>query len=340
VGIYDFPDNALRSRVRRLESNAPFLRGGKSGQNRGSYRPVLSSAVDSGGIIDPTGSGIMTVGSLSPYSNTSGFAATSTSGAGAGTSSLSIFWDGTNSSSLIIINRADSSQFVVPPGSITISGLDPATTYYFLPFWARYGCQIGWVLGTVGSPQIAFSVATDTSKFAETLRQDREALTSGYMSFKTADPSVSNSVPAGGGGSSGRCVMTGTDISMIGSNGRIERHPQTSWYLIGVKGDSLPCTPNHPLYVDRDGFLTALLNKYTVEALVQMPDAEVVLSPARIDASEVRTEDRILRSSGLERVTETKPFTANAEKVSVHMPQVHLFWANRFLSHNYKEELI
>jgi hypothetical protein len=337
--IYEFPDDTLRSRVRRLESNAAYPRSGGLVYNRGNYRPVLASVIDSSGQIDPTSSNLIKLGSVPPYTNTSGFSATSTSGGGAGTSSLSIFWDGTNSSSLIVINRSDTNQFVIPGSSITISGLDPSTTYYFLPFWSRYGCSVGWVLGTVGSPQIAFTVNTDTASAAKQVYQDREALTSGYMSFATAAASGSSGgTGGGGGGAAGRCVMTGTDIDPLGDSPySVGVHQEENWQRLTTDNHlSVNCTTNHPVYVNRDMAITSLIAQYGFDGLINAQNADSLLQDARCEAATVQVGESILTRFGLRPVTESYSFLRACTKRSVHMNYGHLYWANGILSHNYK----
>jgi hypothetical protein len=341
--IYEFPDDTLRSRVRRLESNAAYLRSGSLVRNRGSYRPVNTAALDASGNIDPTDSSIIKMGSMPSYTNTAGFAATSTSGGGAGTSSLTIFWDGTNSSSLVVVNRSDQSQFVVPGSSITISGLDPSTTYYFLPFWSRYGCSVGWVLGTVGSPQIAFTTNTDTSAFAKQLYQDREGLTSGFMSFATAAAAASTGgTGGGGGGSAGRCVMTGTDIDPLGNSPySVGIHQEENWQRLTTDNHlSVNCTLNHPVYVNRDMVITSLIAQYGFDGLINAQNADSLLQDARCEAATVQVGESILTRFGLRPVTESYAFLRACTKRSVHMDYGHLYWANGILSHNYKIETL
>src|SRR5579863_8614858 len=84
------------------------------------YARVVSGALTSGKI-DPTKSGVLMKGSVPPTWSGS-FTYVST------TSSLTWSWTG------LVIFRADGTTTAVPNGSVVVTGLTAATTYYFYPF--------------------------------------------------------------------------------------------------------------------------------------------------------------------------------------------------------------
>ena len=257
---------------------------------------------------------IRKIGGVSVSANTSGFAYTAT------TTTLTWYWDGTNGSRVPVITRADGSRFTVPTSGspLIITGLVAATTYYFLPFWNINNlCNIGWVQGTTGSPQIAFVVADTTDAvntpfylMQQTLQQN-EPLTSGFMSAATPSSGTGGGGGGGWGSSGSGCVMAGTDIVPLGdSTYSIEVLRNTEWvHLVIEDGRDLYCTYDHPLYDAVDGRTRADM-----------------LTPGRLLITD-QGEQRLVSSEFHQRV---------CSKHKVHMERGHLFWANGFLSHNVK----
>lgn len=299
----------LDTRLRRLEVGSQRLRSGVIQPTNGQYARIPISAIDQQQRIDPTGSTFRKLGSVPPSGNVSGFAFTSTA------NSITWYWDGTNGSTVIVLRRADGSTQVIPTtgSGLTITGLANATTYYFLPYWPpNNGSNVGWVQGTVGTPQIAFVVADTTSVnngnfyLLEQVLQDREQLTSGFMTATTG-----TSGGGGGGGGGGGCVMKGTTIVPLGLIPfTVQEHEEQRWvWLKSDDGRELTCTRNHPLYHERLG---------------------------RIEAAQLQVGDPVIMDNGVRLVAEVDSFSKTATKVSVHMSHGHLFWANGWLGHNLK----
>jgi len=250
------------------------------------------------------------LGGVSPSTNRNGFAYTSTD------SSITWYWDGTNGSHILVLHRADRTQFVIPvTGSgLTVSGLTASTNYYFLPFWSPLNtCNVGWVPATHGTPQIAFVLADTTDPIngpnyvIQQNYQDREPITSSYMLAATAAGGGSG----GGGGGGGNCVMAGTDIETLGGIPyQCEVTPESQWVRITVEdGRSLACTFDHPLFHSENG---------------------------RIPAYDVEVGDLLIMDNGERKVKEKIEFTKVCSKWKIMMEDGHLFHANGFLSHNLK----
>lgn len=311
----------LGVRISRLENSAPYiLRGGGIAATVSPYTSVPAAAINSGAI-DLSSTGVQTVGSVPPFVNVSGFAATAT------TTSITWYWDGTNSSKVIVINRADKTQFTVPPSSIAITNLTANTWYGFLPFWTPSNvCGIGWMQGDSGTPQIAFAGGTGASfaaaASAYTLAQSnalqnsqgREALSTSFMTFQTPAAGTSSG-SASGGGAAGRCVMLGTEIDPLGEiapgDWRNIHEPCQDWWRIETKrGKGLNCTPNHPIYDADNG---------------------------KKEASEFKTGDWIITDIGMEKIVSSHRFMRMCTKVHTQMKYGHLYWANGFLSSNAKQ---
>ena len=252
--------------------------------------------------------GIRKIGGVSPSVNTAGFAYTST------TSSITWYWDGTNGSKVPVITRADGSRFTVPTAGsgLTISGLANSTDYYFLPFWnTNNTCNIGWVPGTIGSPQIAFVLA-DTTDITNgpvyvmmQSYQGNEPLTAGYMKATTGGGGGS------GGGGGAHCVMAGTDIVPLGDLSYvIEVHSETEWVHLRIEdGRELYCTFDHPLY-------HAFKGKVMADSLTE--------------------GDIVITDVGLQAIVTAEYHRRVCSKHKVRMAKGHLFWANGFLSNNMK----
>jgi hypothetical protein len=275
----------------------------------GQYARIPADTLKTGAKIDLSLSTIRKVGSVPPAGNVSGFAYVG------GANSITWYWDGTNGSTVIALKRSDGSAQVIPTAGsgLVVSGLAGATTYYFLPFWSpNQSCNVGWVTGTVGSPQIAF-IASDTTSvqngnfyLLEQALQDREPLTGGFMSATTG-----SSGGGGGGGGGGHCVMSGTEIVPLGGiEYTLKVHGEREWVrLESEDGKVLCCTRNHPLYTENRGRTVADL-----------------LLPG----------DMLIMESGVRGLKSVDWFTKNCSKHSVHMPNGHLFYANGYLSHNQK----
>jgi hypothetical protein len=299
----------LDYRLRRLEVGAQRQRGGQLQMTTGQYARIPANTLKGATKIDLTLSTIRKVGSLSPAGNTSGFAYTSTA------NSISWFWDGTNGSTVIVLNRSDGTVQVIPTAGsgLTITGLAGGTTYYFLPYWTpNQGCNVSWVTGTIGLPQIAFVLADTTSVTTGNLflvqqsLQAREQLTGGWMSATTG-----SSGGGGGGGSGGHCVMSGTDIVPLGGlDYLVEILGESEWLrLTADDGRMLDCTLNHPLYTPEHG-------KTPADTLV--------------------VGDTVILDNGLRSVRSKMRYRKQCSKWRIRMPDGHLYYANGWLSNNLK----
>lgn len=297
-------------RLRRLEVGAQRLRGGSLQTTTGQYNRIPANVLDvTNQKIDLSLSTIRKVGSLPPSANISGFAYTSTA------NSITWYWDGTNGSTVIVLHRSDGSTQVIPTSGspFTVGGLANATTYYFLPYWVpNQGCNVSWVVGTVGAPLIAFVLAdtTDVTKgsfyILQQSLQDREQLTGGFMSATTG-----SSGGGGGGGGGGHCVMSGTVIEPLGDiEYSVGVHKETEWVRLVTEDDkTLFCTRNHPLYHDGKG---------------------------RLEAQQLLVGDPLITDTGVRHLKDIDWTRRVCSKYSVHMPHGHLYYANGFLSHNQK----
>lgn len=315
----------LAARLARVESVVPQLIGG------GSFAPSDFSTIDSSGVIDgklnlAVSSGLNVKGILSPNVVDGQFSVAKPSD-----SSAVIYWDGTNSSRVILIRRPDTqgqglggTSTTIPGSSITITGLTHDLTYQILPYWSPFNkCGIGFAPGTVGTPQIAF-LSTDS----DTTFNQGKAL----QSLMGREPlgNVSWTQPASGGSSGGgsptppparqpgTCVMLGTDLKAMGDEViDTVNHRWTDWVRIetepgGIFTRGLNCTPNHPLYDSEKGKVRA----------------DFFIGKSRW----------IITDHGEEKVTNTSQFVRDCTKVEAKMRSGHIFFANGFMSHNIKNQ--
>lgn len=309
MNIYDWTKGAALDGglIRRQGKDTPYLRGGGFVPLSGKFSPLDKEFVVDGKI-SLSNSGIVKKGSNALSITNAGFAYVAENPF---VDSVTLFWDGTNGSKVPTVNRSSGSAQAVPAGNIKISGLLPNTTYYVLPYWSNQNpCSLGFALGTVGTPQICF---TDTSSLTALLQQNlqqNDPLTNGFASFATPGTGGSGGGGTGGGGT-GTCVMLGTDIETLDDIEHTETLlPCTEWWHVCVRGGaSLFCTPDHPLY-DEHGF--------------------------RKPAKELKVGDWVTMQYGTDQLVLSEAHRRVCTKVVVTMPRVHLYWANRFLSHNFK----
>ena len=311
----------LEARIARIEKVVPYRTGG--GQYApATFAPIISSGLLNGKINLSSGNSIDFKGIMSPNVVDGQFAVACPSD-----SSAVIYWDGTNTSRVILIRRPDSqgqglngTSTTVPGNNITITGLTPAVKYQALAYWVPFNaCGIGFAPGTVGTPQIAFA-STDSDT---TVLQGQAA-----QSLAGREPlgNISWTQPTAGGTSAagppttpptrspGTCVRLGTHIEPLGSYRPSEIkeciHPQREWIHIESKrGLVLEGTPDHILYHAEKWKL-------------------------RMD--QFAKGDYAITRFGEDQITEWYPFIRDCSKVQVKMKFGHLFWANGYLSHNIK----
>lgn len=315
MGLYDWKSGrgtwSQGQRLQRLETGAQRLQNNVIRPTMGQYRRIPATALDDNQDIALTSPTIKKKGGVSVAGNTSGFAFSATA------TSITWYWDGTNSSHVIVLHRADGTNFTIPTSGsgLTVSGLTAATDYYFLPFWNPVNvCNIGWVQGTEGSPQIAFVLAdtTDTVMAQQYLIQQNnqvnEQLTAGFMLASTSGGSQAPPGPGGGGGG-GKCVMAGTEIDTLGGfEYSTDLEGNTEWiHLKTANGRELYCTYTHELYHATKG---------------------------KTAADKLTEGDIVITDLGESELVYVHWTTRNCSLWRVRMKQGHLYWANGFLSHN------
>src|SRR5208282_6216177 len=95
------------------------------------YARIVSGALMAGKL-DPTKTGMLMKGSVPPtWSGAMTYVSTTTS--------ITWSWSG------LSVARADGSSTSIPNGSLAVTGLAAATTYYFYPYWDDVGLAINWV---------------------------------------------------------------------------------------------------------------------------------------------------------------------------------------------------
>ena len=157
------------------------------------FARVTSNALTSGKV-DPAKSGVLMKGSVPPtWSGAFTYVST--------TATITWSWTG------LTISRADGSTTAIPDGSLAISGLTPATTYYFYPYYDDAALAIGWVAGGAGSPANALAAKTNTAAQQQAL-QSRIPLSQGAIVAAT----TSSGTGGGSGGGSGSCLRAGTMV--------------------------------------------------------------------------------------------------------------------------------
>lgn len=157
------------------------------------YARVVTGALTAGQI-DPTKSGVLMKGSVPPtWSGTFTYVSTTTS--------LTWSWSG------LVIYRADGTTTAVPNGSLAVTGLAAATTYYFYPFWNDATSDLAWVGGGAGTPANALAAKTNLAAQQQSL-QGLIPLSQGAIVAAT----TSSGTGGGSGGGSGSCLRAGTVV--------------------------------------------------------------------------------------------------------------------------------
>ncbi len=130
------------------------------------FARVTSGAL-TGNHIDPTKPGVLMKGSVPPtWSGAFTYVSTTSS----------ITWSWTS----LAIARADGISTAVPNGSLAVSGLTAATTYYFYPYWDDVALAIAWVAGisgSVGTPANAQGAKTNIAAQQQALQGTRSVIT-------------------------------------------------------------------------------------------------------------------------------------------------------------------
>jgi hypothetical protein len=151
--------------------------------------------------VDPTTGQIKSLGSRAA-SLTTGFTFTAT------TTSVTMYWDGTNSSVLLRIYRDDNSVDGPFSGNQLVTGLNPSTQYFFYPYFDETLRAVQFVTLSgvaVGSPPIAYT-ATMILAAQQQLLRGRIPL-AGNLAITGITTPASGTTPAtslgGGGGSVG-----------------------------------------------------------------------------------------------------------------------------------------
>lgn len=315
------PDNnSLIARIARLEDSAPYILRGNSfaRQGRSQFSPIDSSGVVDGKINLATSAGISFQGILAPNVIDGQFTVASPSD-----STATIYWDGTNSSRVFLIRRADGTSTTIPGNNLTITGLTHDVKYEVLPFWVPFNqCGLGFAPGTVGTPVIAFA-STDSDTLVA------QGVAAQSLAGREPIGTVSWTQPASGGSSGagtptapptrqpGTCVKLGTHIEPLGNPrpSEIEEHlhKESRWMHIETAvGLVLDCTLNHNIYHAVNG---------------------------RVEAQTIQEGDLLITRTGEQKVIRAEQFIRDCTKVELKMKTGHLFWANGILSHNSKIQL-
>lgn len=136
-----------------------------------------------------------------PFGKTTPFTYTAT------TTSITWYWDGTNGSTTLTIYRADNTTTGPISGNQTITGLTPATTYNFYPYWDETAKTFKWVAGGSGTPAYAQPSAGSAVLVQQQNLRNQIPLSIGGMQAST--PAAGTGGGSGGGGGGGGGCFTG-----------------------------------------------------------------------------------------------------------------------------------
>ena len=285
------------------------------------YARVAAGALTNGQI-DPSKAGVLTKGSIPPTWS-DGFTYVSTP------TTLTWSWTG------LTIYRADGSSKQVPNGSVTITGLTVATTYYFYPFWEESQQALTWIEGGYGAPAFALGAKTNFAAQQQAL-QGRVPLSQGAMIAAT----TSSGTGGGSGGGSGSCLRAGSMV-LTRERGTVPLESCKAGEHIRCPGPngSEAWTRIARIEVrDADTFLR--LSFSNEESLDVTPHHIFTLS----DGSPMRAErlclsDIFVARFGRVTLKRIEVISEEGQKVTVSCEPVHQFFAGRhtasILTHNY-----
>lgn len=154
------------------------------------------------GVVDPTTGGLAASGGR-VTSLTTKFSASAPS-----TTSIQLFWDGTNSSDPLRIYRDDGTVAGPFPSNQLVTGLTAATLYFFYPYFDEASQRVLFVsqAGATGSPPIAYTSQNVLQSQAQMLRGriplGANLSVTGF-STPSAGSTAAASVGGGGGGGGG-----------------------------------------------------------------------------------------------------------------------------------------
>lgn len=131
-----------------------------------------------------------------PPSAAAGFQAVATA------TSITFYYDGTNGSQIIQVQRANGQSSPVAAGKTVVNGLSPNTTYYFYPYYDERTQSLQWVAGNAGNAAIAFT-AQSPAAAAQMRLAHRIPLAAGTPITVTT-PAGGSSPSAVGGGFGGQ----------------------------------------------------------------------------------------------------------------------------------------
>ncbi|HKQ85653.1 MAG TPA: hypothetical protein VJS43_02675, partial [Candidatus Acidoferrales bacterium] len=195
---------ALRKTNPQLYESMKRLAGASLGPNQGwslddqvtdgsHFARVGTDALTSGKV-DPSKPGVLAKGSIPP-SWSGSFTYVST------ISTLTWSWSG------LTVYRADGSTTAIPNGSVAVTGLSPATTYYFYPYWDESSSSLDWVAAASGSPGLAQAAKTNSAA-QQQASQGRIPLSQGAIIAAT----TASGTGGGSGGGSGSCLRSGSVV--------------------------------------------------------------------------------------------------------------------------------
>lgn len=322
-GLYSFsgatdPEKMAR-RISRLETMAPQILRGNGIAAQSPYfkfAPIISSGLSNGKVDISKTNSITFVGSMGQTVVDGQFSI----GAPTSATSSTIYWDGTNESRVIVLRRADGTNFPIPGSTQIITGLTVSLKYTYMAYWIPGNvCTIAWAQGDTGTPKIAFSPSATASQLnvggAILTQAGHEKL--GVFSF--TQPASGTTAPGNPSTppviNPGMCVRLGTEIDPLGpikaDEWRTEMTPQDDWLALGTqRGLRLDCTPSHPLYTDN----------------------------GKIPAERLKVGDWLITEIGMEKLTKCDPWKHRCTKQQVFMNYGHLYYANGFLSSNAKNQ--
>ncbi len=320
---------ALRGTNPQLYETLKRLAGASLGPNQGwsldeqvtdgTYFARVVTGALTAGKIDPAKSGVLMKGSVPP---TWSGAFTYLSN----TSSITWTW------SSVSIYRADGTTTTIPNGSVTVTGLTAATSYYFYPYWDDIASTMGWV---AGSPANAQSAKTNLAAQQQALH-GRIPLSQGAIAAAT----TSSGTGGGSGGGSGSCLRAGT-VVLTKEHGTVEIETCKVGEHIRCPSSAGGEAWTRILRIEaRDADTFIRLHFSNAESLDVTPHHIFTLA----DGSPMRAErlcmsDVLVGRFGRVTLKRIEVVVEQSQKVSVSCEPSHQFFAGRHaasvLTHNY-----
>jgi hypothetical protein len=181
---------------------------------------------------------------------------------------------------------------------------------FFYPFWDRTLSLVRMYGGANSGNGLVVGSASTPDNVRGMYLDNHVALAASGLTFNTITVAQGSSGTTTGVSNTGGCPIAGTEIKPLGCHALAHKRKNREWIEIEVEdGRVLTASRTHKLYTDKG---------------------------RKISLNKLKPGQTIMMDNGLQKITRKERKTFDGEMLVVSMPQVHLYYANGFLSSNIK----